>query len=196
MLAANRDINDLTPETAVLCRSFIAAAKRSGLDVFVTETRRSFDRQLALYALGRSQPGRIVSYSKAGTGKHEFGLAFDVAFHGDELYPKDTKKWARLGSIGESFGLTWGGRWKGVDSVHFENNRKVVFMGDNNDDDAVVTAKVAVVAAVTEKKTVTVTDIAKWAGVVTLAVPVLSIVFPQWAIIFKALGAFASAIGG
>lgn len=129
MLAANRDIDALTPETARKCHAFLLRSKAAGLDVFITETRRSSARQAALWAIGRTLPGRIVTSSKAGTGKHEFGLAFDIAFRGANLYPRDSKTWARLGSIGKACGLTWGGDFKGVDSVHFENNGGSI-MGD------------------------------------------------------------------
>lgn len=192
--AAIRDIDALTPETALLCRAFLHRSKAEGLEVFVTETRRSYERQAALYAMGRTKPGRIVTRSKAGEGKHEFGLAFDVAFRGANLYPSDFKTWARLGSIGKACGLTWGGEFKGVDSVHFENNvRSKMNEFDSNETAKPVAATVAIVApaavAVVEKKGVTLKDVAKISAVVVLALPYLGTFFPQYALFFKAVGA-------
>lgn len=195
--AAIRDIDALTPETALMCRAFLLRSKAEGLEVFVTETRRSSERQAALYAMGRTMPGRIVTRSKSGTGKHEFGLAFDVAFRGANLYPSDFKTWARLGSIGKACGLTWGGEFKGVDSVHFENNvRSKMNEFDSNETAKPVAATVAIAvpaavvpAAVVEKKSVTFKDVAKISGVVVLALPYLATFFPQYALFFKAVGA-------
>lgn len=195
--AAIRDIDALTPETALKCRLFLSRSKAAGLEVFVTETRRSTQRQAALYAIGRTRPGRIVTRSKAGTGKHEFGLAFDIAFKGTDLYPSDSKKWARLGAIGKACGLTWGGDFKGVDSVHFENNGGSI-MSDIETGGAVapvVKAETAAVADPATAKTVTLKDVAKYGGVVVLALPYLATFFPQYALVFKAVGAFLSVLG-
>jgi peptidoglycan L-alanyl-D-glutamate endopeptidase CwlK len=41
--------------------------------------RRTMEEQTALYSLGRSAPGRIVTKAKAGESYHNYGLAFDWA---------------------------------------------------------------------------------------------------------------------
>jgi hypothetical protein len=38
---------------------------------------RSFEEQLALFAQGRTKPGRIVTKAKPGESYHNYGLAFD-----------------------------------------------------------------------------------------------------------------------
>ena len=38
---------------------------------------RSMDEQRKLYAKGRSEPGKIVTYAKEGQSYHNYGLAFD-----------------------------------------------------------------------------------------------------------------------
>lgn len=117
----SRDVSTLTKATAEAANRALSAWVAAGLDVFITCTRRTFEEQAALWAIGRSQPGRIVTYSTAGTSKHEFGLAFDVAFKGKDLYPSDAKLWARLGAIGEECGLDWGGNFKKFkDKPHFQ----------------------------------------------------------------------------
>lgn len=195
MLAAIRDIDALTPETALKCRAFLQRAEAAGLRVFPTETRRSSERQAALWAIGRTEPGRIVTRSKAGTGKHEFGLAFDVAFKGVHLYPSDLQTWARLGAIGKACGLTWGGDFKGVDSVHFENNGGLI-MGDIEVGGAPAAGvvKVETAAVAPAAKSVTVKDIAKYSGLMVLALPYLATFFPQYALFFKAVGAAISVL--
>lgn len=196
----NRDINALTPATAAACNQFLLVAAAAGLSVFVAETLRTKESQAWLYASGRTRPGRILTGNKAGTSKHETGCAFDVAFHGKELYPSDEHTWLKLGLIGEQCGLFWGGRWESLDKVHFQTIKEGrYYMGKNNAVDAeTMEAAVASVAAVNEPvaaKTFTVKDIAKYGGLFTIAVPVLSIVFPQWAVIFKAVGTLLAAVG-
>lgn len=200
MLAAIRDIDALSPETAVKCRAFLLRSKAEGLEVFITETKRSSERQSALYEIGRTQPGRIVTRSKAGTGKHEFGLAFDVAFRGVDLYPSNAKLWARLGSIGKSCGLTWGGDFKGVDSVHFENNGDK-FMNDIDMDAGVkVPVSTVTVAKIEEPKKSPLPTLksATAAAAVTALLallPTIAIVFPQISPFVGAINAVAKVFG-
>lgn len=115
----NRDINALTPETASMCRAFLAGAAAAGLSVFVTETLRTKERQAFLFASGRTRSGPELTWTLSS--KHLQGLAFDVAFSGANQYPNDPQLWARLGSIGESVGLTWGGRFRKPDRPHFQS---------------------------------------------------------------------------
>lgn len=192
MLAAIRDIDALTPETALKCRAFLQRSKAVGLDVFVTETRRSSERQAALYAIGRTQPGRIVTRSKAGAGKHEFGLAFDVAFRGANLYPSDVKTWARLGSIGKACGLTWGGDFKGVDSVHFENNGGSI-MGDFETGGVAPVAKVETVAVSAPAEKVSKLPTLKSATAAAVITGLLA-ALPAIAMVFTPLQPFVGAI--
>lgn len=202
MLAANRDIDALTPETAVKCRTFLLRATIEGLEVFITETRRSSARQAALWAIGRTQPGRIVTRSQAGTGKHEFGLAFDIAFRGAILYPSDSKTWARLGSIGKACGLTWGGDFKGVDSVHFENNGGLI-MGDIEKGGAPEAAVVkfeagpVAVEAVKVSKLPTLKSVSLTAAIpaILMVLPAIAYVFPQFAPFIAGVNVLAKAFG-
>lgn len=195
----NRDIDALTPATAAACRQFLLAAAAAGLNVFVTETLRTAESQAWLYASGRTRPGRILTGNRAGTSKHETGCAFDVAFRGAALYPDDEHIWLKLGLIGEQCGLFWGGRWESLDKVHFQTIKEGrYYMGKNNAVDAeTMAAAVESVKPVepVAAKSFTVKDLAKYGGLFTVAVPVLSIVFPQWAVIFKALGSFLAAVG-
>ena len=90
-----------------------------GVPAYIREGRRSYARQLALYAQGRTTPGRIVTQTL--NSKHRLGRAVDIAFWGyrDEQVPLEV--WKALGAIGEAYGLKWGGRFKTLkDYVHFE----------------------------------------------------------------------------
>ena len=105
-------------------RALIAAADKEGIELIVTQTYRAPEEQAALYARGRTALGVIVTHAPAGYSWHEFRRAFDVAithFPGDmtkdDLYDGP---WERVGDIGESLGLEWGGRWKHQDRPHFQ----------------------------------------------------------------------------
>lgn len=127
-----RDINALTPAAAAVCKLFLLAAADAGLSVFVTETLRTAERQAWLFASGRTRPGRILTYSKSGQSEHEKGAAFDVAFRGPVLYPPaGDARWLQLALTAESLGLYWGGRFRSVDSPHFQTKKQGDYYGKN-----------------------------------------------------------------
>ena len=95
---------------------FLEECAAEGLDVRVTEVRRSAARQEALYAQGRSAPGPVVTWTR--NSAHLRGRAFDVTLVGTPQYDDDPEAWDLLGSIGEDLGLRWGGSFG--DYGHFE----------------------------------------------------------------------------
>lgn len=109
----SRKLEDLNPYVTKLAKQFIAAAKKEGIDVLVTSTYRDADSQNALYAQGRTKPGRIVTNAKAGQSWHNYRLAFDVVpiVNGKAMW-NDMRTFKRLGEIGKSLGLEWAGDWK------------------------------------------------------------------------------------
>lgn len=110
----SRSIDDLHPVVADMCRAFIAACDREGIDVVITSTYRSHEDQNKLYAQGRTAPGKIVTRAKAGESYHNFRVAFDFApiVHG-KIPWDDDDLFKRCGIIAENVGLDWSGRWKG-----------------------------------------------------------------------------------
>lgn len=108
----SRKLEDLHPYVASLARKMIAAAKKEGIEVLVTSTYRDEESQNALYAQGRTKPGRIVTNAKAGQSWHNFRLAFDVVplVNGKAMW-NDLRTFKRLGTIGKSVGLEWAGDW-------------------------------------------------------------------------------------
>ncbi|NDB70468.1 MAG: peptidase M15, partial [Methylocystaceae bacterium] len=73
----SRKIEDLHPYVAKLCRAFVAACKKEGIDILITSTWRDNEAQNALYAQGRTKPGKKVTNAKAGSSFHNYKLAFD-----------------------------------------------------------------------------------------------------------------------
>ena len=107
--------------------STMAAA---GHPMLVTDGLRTAARQVALYAQGRTLPGRIVTHcdglhTKSNHQPHAdgFGYAVDCAFvvdgqpSWDEMLP-----WHLYGAAAKAEGLRWGGDWPApkTDKPHCE----------------------------------------------------------------------------
>jgi peptidoglycan L-alanyl-D-glutamate endopeptidase CwlK len=114
-------LEGLRADVALAARRLVVAMESLGKPIQITEGFRSPERQAELYAQGRTKPGRIVTNAKPGESKHNKGLAFDVVFR-ERGYAAPEADWQALGMLGRSFGLSWGGYWKGplVDRPHFE----------------------------------------------------------------------------
>lgn len=101
-----------------------------------THTFRSFAEQDALFAQGRTKPGRKVTNARGGHSWHNWGMAIDIVLmidkNGDGVYESavwDTKTdfdgdgksdWIEVVQIFKEFGWEWGGDWKFVDAPHFQ----------------------------------------------------------------------------
>lgn len=117
------DIKELHPYLKAKALQLLEEAKKQGLRAKVIDTYRSPERQDWLYAQGRTRSGSIVTYA---TGKdlssyHNWRLAFDCIqdIPGKEF---DAVFLAKLGKIGQSIGLEWGGGWSGFkDAPHFQH---------------------------------------------------------------------------
>jgi len=122
---SERNLATLHPEIQKRVATFISAAKNMAsqrdLDVRIISALRTFAEQDAIYAQGRTLPGRIVTNARAGYSNHNFGLAFDIGIFKGKEYIDDHAFYDELGSLGESLGLEWGGRWKKlVDKPHYQ----------------------------------------------------------------------------
>lgn len=121
----SRSLDDLKKPVAEKARAFFAACAARNVAVLCTCTLRTREEQAALWAQGRTTPGRIVTWAKPGTSLHEFGRAFDVVplRGGVPVWGTsgaDGALWQLVGEIGEGVGLTWGGRWAKPDRPHFQ----------------------------------------------------------------------------
>lgn len=111
-----RDINELKPTAQKACRLFLEKCKESGLDIFITETYRSQERQNELWEQGRTKPGNIVTWTL--NSRHTSRRAWDIATNGPNLY--DMAVIRKAGAIAQDLGITWGGSWYTPDYPHFE----------------------------------------------------------------------------
>lgn len=147
-----RDIDKLGSVIKPLCRAMLAKLDKAGIRYVVLETLRTYEVARAYWLQGRA-PLTEVNEARKSAGlyllseaenkrtvtrlnpdikqsKHMTGDAFDLAplkSDGrtiDWSAPKDV--WLKIGEIGESCGLSWGGRWGqtaaalGWDCPHFE----------------------------------------------------------------------------
>ena len=88
-----------------------------GIDLRITETLRSEERQKQLQKKGASQ---------LKLGWHNYGLAFDFAvFDCRGVYDTNnrTGDYTRCGLIAEALELVWGGRWKFRDYGHVQHSK-------------------------------------------------------------------------
>ena len=98
---------------------------------------RTFAEQAALYAQGRTAPGKIVTNAPAGLSIHNYSLAFDIVLlvdkDGNGTYESaswDTvtdfdgdgiADWLEIVAIATKYGWEWGGNWSSFkDLPHFQ----------------------------------------------------------------------------
>jgi len=96
-----------------------------GIPVRWTEAVRSYARQAALWAIGRTLPGRRVTNAPPGESIHEYGGAGDCVPmtlpHGQPDWDETHPAWARIVAVGEQCGLRAGARFvHNPDMPHFE----------------------------------------------------------------------------
>jgi peptidoglycan L-alanyl-D-glutamate endopeptidase CwlK len=88
----------------------------------VTAGLRTEAEQKALYAQGRTAPGKIVTYAEPYKSYHNYGLAIDLV-RMDGKTPDWGYDMGKLAPIAAEMGISWGGNFKKlVDKPHFEIN--------------------------------------------------------------------------
>lgn len=119
----SRSLDDLLPPVRQRVDRFLASAKAAGIDVLVTSTYRDNESQNALYAQGRTVPGKIVTKAKAGQSWHNYRCAIDIVpiINGKPVWNADNPIWAQLGVLGKAAKLEWAGDWvKFKETAHFQ----------------------------------------------------------------------------
>jgi len=109
LIPANRNLFDLKKSFYQKVSLFLFLCPQ----IFITESTRTQERQDCLVENG---------LSKVAQSFHQKGLAVDIAFRGEELYPRDTQKWVELARVAKQCGLDWGfDLWK-WDKCHFQDD--------------------------------------------------------------------------
>jgi peptidoglycan LD-endopeptidase CwlK len=126
---ASRSVWDLHPRLRELAHAHAAKCAVEGITLLIYCTWRSNEEQAELYAKGRTAPGRKVTNARPGESLHNHtangtpaAYAYDAApLVGGKLDWQFGPEWQRMGELGESLGLEWGGRWgKLADNPHFQ----------------------------------------------------------------------------
>ena len=96
---------------------------REGIYLIITEGFRTVAQQNALYAKGRTKPGKVVTNAKGSSysSQHMWGVAFDIAINDSKrLYDAGLIKKVAETAKSDKVGLGWGGDWKSFpDTPHF-----------------------------------------------------------------------------
>ena len=103
-------------------KRFLSKARKEAIELRVISAYRDCDEQNRLYAQGRTTPGKVVTNAPCGKSAHNYRRAVDVVEfrNGKPLW--DNPRWERIGQLGESVGLEWGGRWRSFqDRPHFQD---------------------------------------------------------------------------
>lgn len=103
------------------------AMEKHGVKVEVISGLRSWVAQAALFAQGRTKPGRIVTKARPGSSWHNYGLAIDLGLFSngvylDEVDPKRADRlYQEIGAIASRMGVEWAGNWKSfTETPHFQ----------------------------------------------------------------------------
>lgn len=118
-------INDLYPDFGgTLLIILEKLYEKYQLTPRVTQALRTIEEQDAIYAQGRSKPGKIVTNAVGGSSWHNYGLAADICFRGEDPYlekhPKRDEIWSFFGSLCNEEGCIWGGHFSHPDQDHCE----------------------------------------------------------------------------
>jgi len=118
--ACDDKLNSLTIDTRAKAKTLLALAKIEFPHhrIIVAECFRSISRQDALYKKGSS-----TTTVRGGYSWHNYGRAVDLYFVDSEgkILAYENAPYLQLGTLGESLGFVWGGRWKvPFDPGHFQ----------------------------------------------------------------------------
>ena len=108
-----KDVHPIIGARAIMLRD---SAHKEGLWLTILSTLRTYEEQEALYAQGRTAPGKIVTNAKPGESVHNFGLALDFAIldKTGAIDWRDIPAYRTVGELGEELGFQWGGRFKTI----------------------------------------------------------------------------------
>lgn len=136
---SSRKLTDLHPLMQPLVKRFLENVRAVNIELLVTCTYRSNAEQAALYAIGRTKPGKIVTRAKPGQSMHNTvlknepaALAIDVVplRDGKPVWAANDPIWRTVGEIGVKVGLDWAGNWRSFrEFPHFQHPDAKILKG-------------------------------------------------------------------
>ncbi len=115
-------IATLHPRLQPIARQFVKDAAEAGIDARLISGTRTAQEQNALFAQGRTVPGKIVTHAQAWQSNHNFKIAFDAGVFVNGIYQDESPLYLKLVPIGKALGLFAGADWSGntEDDPHYE----------------------------------------------------------------------------
>ena len=118
---AYRGLDKLEPNFKKKVTKWLTAVEAMDIDIFVTETWRSDERQAYLRSKG---------LSKVVRSNHQDGKAVDIAFDVKRyggLYPANMELWRKVADEAKECGIDWGYdlwavKYGFIDKPHFQDN--------------------------------------------------------------------------
>lgn len=119
--ATERHIATLLPRAQRLARTSLMLIRDAGIDARIISGTRTYVEQDALYAQGRTRPGKRVTNARGGQSNHNFGLAWDIGIFRTGQYVTDPEEYERAAASGIIEGVEWGGAWRTFkDRPHYQ----------------------------------------------------------------------------
>ncbi|RCX22971.1 peptidoglycan L-alanyl-D-glutamate endopeptidase CwlK [Fontibacillus phaseoli] len=125
-------LSGLNPVVAAAASALIDRCYAREVYVIITQGLRTYAEQDALFAQGRTKPGKIVTKARGGESNHNFGVAIDFALlladgrsvSWDTLRDADKDSlpdWSEVVEEAKKLGFAWGGDWRSFkDMPHLE----------------------------------------------------------------------------
>jgi peptidoglycan L-alanyl-D-glutamate endopeptidase CwlK len=103
-------------------RIFLGVFANAEYTVRIISGNRTYAEQDAIYAQGRTKPGKKVTNAKGGQSNHNFGIAWDIGIFVGGKYLQESPFYKAAAAIGLAAtpGLEWGGDWKKPDRPHYQ----------------------------------------------------------------------------
>jgi peptidoglycan L-alanyl-D-glutamate endopeptidase CwlK len=116
-----RHARTLQPKAQKFARIFMGRLRDAGIEARIISGTRTYAQQEALYAKGRTMPGRRVTNARGGHSNHNFGIAWDIGIFDHGAYLGESPLYDRAAEAGLVPGIEWGGHWRTFkDRPHYQ----------------------------------------------------------------------------
>jgi len=121
-----KTVSTLEPHFQRRTRQWLEEMIQTGIRPLIYTGMRTMEEQAALYAIGRSKPGKIVTKARPGESSHNYGLAFDwvpmKAAAKVDLFQADWDDETAF-KLGERVGITFGLKAISWETGHLQDAR-------------------------------------------------------------------------
>lgn len=121
-----KTISTLEPNFQRRAKQWLEEMIQTGIRPLIYTGLRTMEEQAALYAIGRSKPGKIVTKARPGESYHNYGLAFDWVCMKPtaktDLFEADWDDETAF-KLGERVGITFGLKAISWETGHLQDDR-------------------------------------------------------------------------